>query len=66
MSTLTRRQLAAALATAVPLAAQEPPPAPSTPAEELKAAAERLRRATGTLANFDVPMAAEPAFSFKA
>ena len=66
MSTLTRRQLAAALAAAAPLAAQEAPPQPATPAEELKAATERLRRTTGTLAKFDVPMAAEPAFSFKA
>jgi hypothetical protein len=66
MVKLTRRQLAAALAATAPLAAQESPPQPATPAEELKAAAERLRRTTGSLAKFPVPMAAEPAFSFKA
>jgi len=62
---LTRRQWAAALASAPPLAAQQPPAQPETPAEELKAAGERLRRTTGTLSKFAVPMAAEPAFSFK-
>jgi hypothetical protein len=66
MDKLTRRQVAAAIAATAPLAAQEAPPQPATPADELKAAAERLRRTTGTLAKFEVPMAAEPAFSFKA
>ena len=62
---LTRRELAATLAT-VPLPAQEAPPQPQTPAEELKAATERLRRTTGTITKYAVPMAAEPAFLFKA
>ena len=61
---LTRRELAALAA--APLAAQEAPPLPQTPAEELKAAQERLRRTTGTLAKSIIPMATEPAFSFKA
>jgi len=61
---LTRRELVAL--GAAPLAAQEAPPLPQTPAEELKAAQERLRRTTGTLAKSILPMATEPAFSFKA
>jgi len=61
---LTRRELAALAA--APLAAQEPPPQPQTPSEELKAPQERLRRTAGTLAKSTVPMATEPAFSFKA
>ena len=66
MRPLTRRELAAALATATPLAAQQSPPAPQTPAEELKAASDRIRRTASALAGFPLPMAAEPAFSFKA
>ena len=62
---VTRRQLAAVLASA-PLAAQTPTAKPETPAEELKAASDRLRRNTETLSKLPVPMATEPAFSFKA
>lgn len=63
---LTRRQLAALLAGAAPLAAQTPAPKPETPAEELKAARERLRRNAQSISKVAVPMATEPAFSFKA
>ena len=61
---LTRRELAALAA--APLTAQEAAPQPENPAEELKAASERLRRTSATLTKFAVPMNAEPAFSFKA
>jgi hypothetical protein len=63
---LTRRELGATLAAGAPLAAQAPSPQPETPAEELKAAQARLGRTTQTLSKFAVPLAAEPAFSFKA
>jgi hypothetical protein len=67
---VTRRQLAALLASA-PLAAQTADklklvPQGEAPAEELKAASDRLRRNTETLSKLPVPMATEPAFSFKA
>jgi hypothetical protein len=62
---LTRRELAAAVAGAAPLAAQAPPATPETPAEELKAAAERLRRTEEAISKFALPMATEPAFLFK-
>jgi hypothetical protein len=63
---LTRRQLAALLAGAAPLAAQTPAPKPEIPPEELKAASERLRRDAQSISKVVVPMATEPAFSFKA
>jgi hypothetical protein len=63
---LTRRELAAALAASAPLAGQAPGAQPENPAEELKAATERLRRSTETVSKFTLPMATEPAFSFRA
>ncbi|MEK7403747.1 MAG: hypothetical protein AAB225_01435 [Acidobacteriota bacterium] len=65
---LTRRQAAAALVGAPALAAQAQPGAAKaeTPAELLAAAKDRLRRNAETLARTQVPMSAEPAFSFKA
>ena len=61
---LTRRELAAALASTV--AAAQSSPSPSTPQEELKAAQDRNRNAAEALAKMAVPMATEPAFQFKA
>lgn len=61
---LTRRELAAALASTVAAAQSSPPP--STPQEELKAAQDRNRNAAEALAKMPVPMATEPAFQFKA
>ncbi|MGA2269244.1 MAG: hypothetical protein ABSH44_12315 [Bryobacteraceae bacterium] len=63
--TLTRRQLAAALTSAAALA-QTPSPPPATPDEELKAARDRVKANGTALARQEVPMAAEPAFQFKA
>lgn len=63
---LTRRELGAALAGAAPLAAQAPAAPPEDPAEELQAAQQRLRRNVQTISKVAVPMAIEPAFSFKA
>ena len=67
---MTRRKLAfAALGSAVGLravGAQTPPAAPGQ-AEDLNAAAkEQVRKHSETLARFDLPMATEPAFQFKA
>jgi hypothetical protein len=67
---VTRRQLAAALASA-PLAAQTADklklmPQGETAAEELKAASDRVRRNTETLSKAPVPRSTEPAFSFRA
>jgi hypothetical protein len=62
---VTRRELAGLLASA-PLAAQAPAPQPQSAAEELKAASDRVRRNTATLSKFPVPVATEPAFTFKA
>ena len=60
---LTRRQLAAAVASApaARLAAQATPPADLN-----KQAHEQVRRRAGQLAKHQVPMATEPAFHFKA
>lgn len=58
---LTRRELAAAMAPAAPLAAQAPA------SEDLsQRAREQVRRNAETLAKREVPMATEPAFLFKA
>ena len=62
---LTRRELAAALASTA-AAAQTPSAPPSTPQEELKAAQDRNRNTAEALAKMQVPMATEPAFQFKA
>ncbi len=58
---LTRRELAATMASAAPLAAQYPPN------EDLsQKAREQVRRNADQLAKREVPMATEPAFHFKA
>jgi hypothetical protein len=62
---LTRRELAAALASSTALAQTGPRP-PETPDDLLKAAHDRVRAAAELLAKEQVPMAAEPAFQFKA
>ena len=61
---LTRRKLATVLVSATALAAQQPQPAP-TPADDLKAARDRLQANAAALAGA-IPMATEPAFQFKA
>jgi hypothetical protein len=67
---LTRRELAAALASGVAVGAAQTestgPSVPSTPQQELEAARERNRETAAALAGYAVPMAAEPAFQFKA
>jgi hypothetical protein len=61
---VTRRQLAATLAaTAV---RPQTPCLAATPAEELEAARERIRRNAAKLAQVKLPMDTEPAFQFKA
>jgi hypothetical protein len=62
---LTRRELAGALATATAALAQPQAPASDDPKELLQAAVARLRRASDRLEKIELPMAAEPAFSFK-
>ena len=62
---LTRRQLATALTSAAALA-QTPSGPPAAPDEELKAARDRLKANGAALAKQEVPVAAEPAFQFKA
>jgi len=48
------------------LLAQQPPPLPQNPEEELKAARDQMQQASQSLARFDVPMSVEPAVHFKA
>lgn len=60
---LTRRQLAATLAVAAPLAAQQEAPAP--PEDLDTAARNRVRSTAAALNAVTVPMAVEPAFSFQ-
>jgi hypothetical protein len=62
---ITRREWAGALAAGAAgiAGAQEKP---DTPEELRKAAGERVRRNANTLTKYKVPMATEPAFSFKA
>ncbi|MGA7238529.1 MAG: hypothetical protein WBY44_22795 [Bryobacteraceae bacterium] len=66
---ITRRKLAAALATPV-LAAAMPSAAaaqtPAAPADPLEAAKARIKANGDALAKEDVPMSTEPAFQFKA
>ncbi len=62
---LTRRQLATLLTPAAALA-QTPAQAPVAPADELKAARDRVRANGERLGRETVPMATEPAFQFKA
>ena len=63
---LTRRKLASGLVAAAAAAQTAPPPIPQTPDEELKIAREQVQRTGETLRKLEVPMAAEPAFLFKA
>jgi len=62
--TITRRNLAAALAGA-PLLAAQTPPAP-TPEDDLKAARDRIKSNGETLVAQNIPMSTEPAFQFRA
>ncbi len=62
---ITRRNLVA-LAGAMPLTAQPPPPIPSTPDEELKAAHAQNRANAELLNKVVLPMSTEPAIRFKA
>lgn len=60
---LTRRQLAAAIATAPVLSAEQQTPAQ---AEDLNATAvTRLKHNVAAMKAVEVPMATEPAFQFK-
>jgi hypothetical protein len=61
---VTRRRLAALLA-AAPAAARAQAPGAPAPAGELAAARERTKRALEQAAKIKVPMATEPAFTFK-
>ena len=75
---VTRREVVGVLLGAPPLLARtQPEPAPfqapagqpaqpEAPAELLRAARERVRRNTASLAKTQVPMSTEPAFSFRA
>jgi len=62
---LTRRELAAALTSAVALA-QTPPGPPPTAAADLQAAQDQVKANVTTLLQIEVPMTTEPAFQFKA
>jgi hypothetical protein len=62
---LTRRQLVSTLGVAAAVSAQQRPPAAETPEELQKAAAARLRRTSDILDKVHLPMATEPAFTFK-
>ncbi len=62
---LTRRELAAALTSAAALA-QTPPAAQPAPAADLQAAQDQVKANVAALSQIEVPMAAEPAFLFKA
>jgi acyl-CoA reductase-like NAD-dependent aldehyde dehydrogenase len=63
---LSRRELAAALAAAVPAlaAGQATPPQPAD--DPTRAAADRLRSSSEQLAKAALPMDTEPAFQFRA
>lgn len=60
---MRRRDLASLLLAGLPAPAQPPPPASS---DNLAAARERVQAASAELARFAVPIALEPATSFKA
>jgi hypothetical protein len=62
---LTRRKLAVALVTAAAVPAQTPPP-PAPEGDALSAKRDLMRANAQAVANFNVPMATEPAFKFKA
>ena len=63
---ITRRKLGAVVLAPAALLAQTPAPIPANPEEELAAMREQNRRNAQALNEFEVPMAAEPAFQFKA
>jgi hypothetical protein len=63
---ITRRRLAMAALAPAALPAQTPPPIPANREEELAAVREQNRRNAEALDKFKVPVAAEPAFVFKA
>ncbi|MBZ5626302.1 MAG: hypothetical protein LAQ69_47605 [Acidobacteriia bacterium] len=65
---VTRRKLATAMLSSAAAAAvaQTQPAAPATPDEELKAARERIKVNSETLAKQAVPMDTEPALQFRA
>jgi hypothetical protein len=63
---MTRRKLAAALASATAAAAQQPQPAASPENDLIKAARDRMQANVASLAGVPLPMATEPAFQFKA
>ena len=60
---LTRRAI---LGSAAVTALAQTQPAPATPDEELKAARERIKTNSETLAKLAVPIETEPALQFKA
>jgi hypothetical protein len=62
---LTRRKLAGAILVPAAALSQNPPAPPAAPADELKAARDRLAATGETLARQSVPMDIEPAFQFK-
>jgi hypothetical protein len=63
---LSRRKLAGAMLGSAAAFAQQPAPIPRNADEELAAAREQLRRSSEALQKYKVPMATEPAFTFKA
>jgi len=70
MGKLTRRELAATLATSAVLLARpqaQPPaqPLPANPDEELKASRAQLQDNAGQLDKFPLPMSTEPATTFR-
>jgi hypothetical protein len=66
MSKLTRRQLTAALSTsAVLLASPQVAAPPANPDDELKASRTQLRDNADQLDKFPLPMATEPATTFR-
>jgi hypothetical protein len=65
-SKITRRQLAAAVSASAASLAQQTPPIPQNPDEELKAARDQNHQSAAQLAKFELAMAIEPAVHFKA
>jgi hypothetical protein len=70
MSKLTRRELAAGLATSAvllgrPQGQSQTQPLPANPDEELKASRAQLQNNAGQLDKFPLPMSTEPAATFR-
>ncbi len=64
---LTRRKAAAALLTVPGMLAQAPTQAPASEREQLLTTARKQARSTSEkLAAYEIPMATEPAFQFRA